>query len=451
MRYLWATILLLTALELIPSAGASDRGVEVRQIQIISRWGGLGKPASSELTIMEQGSEFRLGHARIDPALVGTLVSSINEPVIPDINLPNLGITHDWVMANHEGPQSHYQGGPDSGAGNQRALYRERFEDPTFILPLLSDTYMSGFHTDDYPYVKLLLTFEDGSVVTVCSNSRQPFMLPWKVELGGATQITYNANVSRALAAIMSKGTTNRSRISGAGLLDILREDVERALEPELNLLDADNRAGAALDELRQHYSVVESEIDEFHHPEYGTEWSGDQPREANLHVTLARTDLPPNVTEALVLGYKDGKVEGLEAFLSSVKEYESSVRSVPWLIEYIRQHRKVPIRISYVHNASFGDKALKVFAGDMRTLKRDSVVREARAKQRELTLLITGVTYAESYWLIFPDKSVILWRYNGPTGLLKWKPSDFRTAECADYGEPFGGCVGARVDFNGN
>ncbi|MGB9123825.1 MAG: hypothetical protein WCE73_24635, partial [Candidatus Angelobacter sp.] len=64
---------------------------------------------------------------------------------------------------------------------------------------------------------------------------------------------------------------------------------------------------------------------------------------------------------------------------------------------------------------------------------------------------LITGTTYAESYWLVFPDKHMILWRYNGPSGLLKWKPSAFQTSECADYGVPFGGCVGATIDSDGN
>jgi len=444
-------VAVLAALYLISSAHASCQSAGLRQVQVNSRWGGLGTPAASELTIAKQGSRFRLGHRTIDPELLGSLLAALKEPDIPEPNLANLGITQEWLVRNHEGPLSRYQGGPEVRAQNQQVLYRERFEDPAFISSLLSRIYKSGFHTDDYPSVNVRLTFEDGSVATVSSNSQQPFMLPWKVELGGATQITYNANISRALTAILPKKTVNRARISGDGLLDILRTAVDRAIEPELNLLDADNRAAAALAELRQHYSVVESEINEFHHPEYGTEWSGNQPRETNLHATLTRSDLPQNVAEVLVLEYKDGKVEGLDAFLNSVNKYESLLLSVPWLTDYIREHDKVPVRISYVHNASFGDKALKVFIGDMHALGRDDLVQEVRIKQSEITLLSTGMTYAESYWLIFPDKHMVLWRYNGPSGLLKWKPSDFRTAECTEYGEPSGGCVGANVDSGGN
>ena len=444
-------VAVLAIVQLVPSPHAYGESNGLRQVRIISRWAGLGAPAASELTIAKQGSKFRLGHRIVDPDLLHTLISALKEADIPEVNLANLGITQEWLVKNHEGPTSRYQGGPEVGAQNQQALYRERSEDPTFISPLLSRIYRSGFHTDDYPSVNVRLTFEDGSAVTVSSNSQQPFMLPWTVELGGATHVTYNANISRAIAAILPKKTVNRPLISGEGLLDVLRTTVEHALEPELNLVDADNRAAAALDELRKHYTVAESEINEFHHPEYGTKWSRNQPHETNLHAELTRADLPPNVTEAIVLRYKDGKVEGLDAFLSSVNKYESLFLSVPWLANYVREHEEVPARISYVHNASFGDKALMIFTGDMRALGRDDLVREATIKQSEITLLITGRRYAESYWLIFPDKHVILWRYHGPSGLLKWKPSDFRTAQCADYRVVFGGCVGATIDSEGN
>src|SRR5205807_354953 len=133
------------------------------------------------------------------------------------INLTNLGITKDWLASNHQGPNSHYLGGPEVQAQNQQALYEKRFEDPSFIYPLLSRTYTSGFHTDDYPSVQVQLTFEDGSLATMASDSQQPFMLPWKIEVDGVTHTTYNANVSRALAALLPKKTVNRPRISGDG------------------------------------------------------------------------------------------------------------------------------------------------------------------------------------------------------------------------------------------
>ena len=204
-------------------------------------------------------------------------------------------------------------------------------------------------------------------------------MLPWKIELRGTTHLTFNANISRALVALLQKNAVIGSRISGEGLLVIVRTGVDRSLEPDLNLLDADYRATAALATLRQDYSVLEAEINAFHHPEYGTEWSGNQPHETNLHAVL-KSGFPPNISEALVLEYKDSKVQGVETFLESASKYENSLMSVTWLADYIREHEQVPLRISYVHNASFGDKALQIFIKDMRALGRNDLVKRQRS-----------------------------------------------------------------------
>ena len=130
----------LGAAQLI-SLGALGQSVGLRQVQINSRWGGLGKPAASELTIVKQGSKFRLGQQSIDPALLDRLIDALREPDISQIDLANLGITKAWLASNHRGPNSHYLGGPEVQAENQQALYEKRFEDLSFIYPLLSRTY----------------------------------------------------------------------------------------------------------------------------------------------------------------------------------------------------------------------------------------------------------------------------------------------------------------------
>ena len=432
------------------SVGASAQSAGVRQVQISSRWGGLGTPAASELTITKDGSKFRLNGQTVDPSLLDSLVSALKEPDIPQIDLANLGITKEWLVANHAGPYMQYQAGPETRAQNQRALYQGKLEDPAFIAPLLSREYTSGFHTDDYPSVQVKLDFDDGSSATLSSHSQQPFMLPWKVEIGGATRTTYNANISRALTSLLPKKTVNLPRIAGEGLLDILRDDVARAIEPELNLLDAENRAGPALAELKQHYSIDETEIDAFHHPEYGNAWDGKLPHETNLHITLRKDSFPPNVSEAVVLLYEQGKAEGVEEFLRTAGKYEDLALSVPWLNQFIHDNPSVPFRISYVHDSSLGDKAMRTFAADMKTRGRDDLVEQVRAQQSQIALLLIGGEYAESYWLLFPDKHMMLWRYQAKWGLLKWKPEDFPPGECADYQTNFGGCSGREVTPEG-
>jgi hypothetical protein len=423
---------------------------DVKQILIHSAWGGLGKPASVELNIVSDGHEFRLGHKGIDAAFVQAFITALRQPAIIEPSLDNLGLTHEWLASNHNWPNSMYEGGPHTGADNQREYYRHRFEDPKFISKLLPQIFHS-FHTDDYPGVNIQVDFADGTTEFVSSHAQAAFMLPWKVETSNATFETYNASISRALAALMPKKAVNRERIAGEGLTEAIKEAADRALEPELNRLDAMNRAEAALAEVKTRYSIGEAEINSFHHPEYGIAWADGQPHETNLHLELMRGDFPPNVTDAVVLEFRDGKVLNVDQFMSSMSKYEGLALSVEWLSAYLLRHKNVPIRISYVHDLSIGAKAMSVFAADMGAIHRDDLVREVAAHQSEAALLITGRTYAESYWIVLPVKRMVLWRYNGPSGLLKWKPSDFPTSECADYGVPFGGCVGAAISPDGD
>src|SRR5437763_8950387 len=124
---------------------------------------------------------------------------------------------------------------------------------------------------------------------------------------------------------------------------------------------------------------------------------------------------------------------------MNSVSKWDVLARSIDWLTAYMLRSAKVPIRISYVHDSSIGAKAMSVFTADMRALHHDDLLADIVAHHSEAVLLITGMTYAESYWIILPDKRMVLWRYNGPSGLLKWKPSDVPPSECSDYGVPFG------------
>src|SRR5277367_4150295 len=53
---------------------------DVRQIEIKSSWGGLGRPQSTELAVRHDNGEYRIGSTRIDPANVESLLASIRQP-----------------------------------------------------------------------------------------------------------------------------------------------------------------------------------------------------------------------------------------------------------------------------------------------------------------------------------------------------------------------------------
>jgi hypothetical protein len=86
---------------------------------------------------------------------------------------------------------------------------------------------------DDYPSAKVMVTFEDGSAITASSRSYYLFMLPWRLGTGESTVKTYNANISRAVAALMEKGATNRERLQGEGLSTELADAVSSRLRSQ--------------------------------------------------------------------------------------------------------------------------------------------------------------------------------------------------------------------------
>ena len=85
-----------------------------------------------------------------------------------------------------------------------------------------------------------------------------------------------------------------------------------------------------------------------------------------------------------------------------------------------------------------------------MRFRDRPDLIEQVRAQQQDIVLLIVGNTYSETYWILFPDKHVLLWRFGGPSGLLKWTAADFPAGECAEYKMNHGGCSGGEITPEG-
>jgi hypothetical protein len=61
----------------------------------------------------------------------------------------------------------------------------------------------------------------------------------------------------------------------------------------------------------------------------------------------------------------------------------------------------------------------------------------------------VLNVNYGD-WWLVLPDRRMILWRYESVMGLLGWKKSDFHVHECTEYQGVTGGCVGTVVSPDG-
>jgi hypothetical protein len=421
---------------------------QVKTVTIRSGWGGLGSAQDLTVTIRRSQTGFVRDKKEVAPELVQALVSALEEPRVEKPNAINLGITEEWLKAQvgSQKPESFSQA--TKNTPGQLAFFKEKFTDLKVVTEVVPNLWMySKF--DDYPRARVEIEFEDGSKLKASTSSYYVFMIPWQVD--GQNGTTYNADISKAVAALLPEKAVNKGRLTGPDLAEQLTKALINSIETEWNLRGTEEMAGDSLKQLRQKYEVVSAEITPYHHPEYGTATYKKEPEERNLHVSLRKTEFPPNVADATVLKVNHGNVEGVDQFLANAWKYEKLALSVPWLNQFVHDHPKVFFRISYVHDASFGDKALRTFVGDMKLRQRQDLINQVTTQQKDIALLIVGMTYSESYWLVFPDKHMLLWRYGGPSGLLNWKPSDFGEGECADYRVNNGGCSGGEVAASGS
>jgi hypothetical protein len=264
--------------------------------------------------------------------------------------------------------------------------------------------------------------------------------------VSGDKQTTFNADISRAIAALLPKKATNRERIAGTDFPGEFADSIMALIESQRSRLDAENRAGDAVRGLSRDFSIIRAEINPYHNVDYGKAWNKG-PQEINFHVTLERhsPSLPMNI-DAILL-FSDGVVHGFEALSARVTDYERLVASLPWLTEYLRGHPIVRASIMYVHDRSFSPKAFNIFAADLAALNKRGLVDEVARVQE--TVALVNIGYG-ARWLILPDGRMILWRYAWDKGFLRWSKADFAPSDCTDYRELGGGCVGAVVRPDG-
>jgi|ERR1700722_18432235 len=434
----------LTFFAIVSAFGADP---SVHKIEIKSSWGGLGVPQQTQLVIQSAAGGYKLGRKRVGTTSVDALVAAIQQAPIGKPSLEGLGLTELWLHEQLAGiPRKPSWWKLKGGSPRQNALFEKSFTDPNFVDNVLPSLFEFS-RTDDYPSVEVTLSREDGSTVTISSHSQYSFMLPWNISANGTTFSTFNPRVSAAIASLMPNKTTNKERIIDSDFNVELAEAVMKHLERDWNLLGVEDKAGSTLALLRTEYTVKTADINPYHDVAFGKKWNKGKGEEENLHATLQRSTFPKNFYDTLILLYKNGEVSGADAFIRNAGQDEGLVLSVPWFVQLLAKYPRLGVSLLWVHQQSFSDKAMKNFAADMHALGKDSLAEEVRKVQQDVAVLNVG--YGD-YWLVMPDRRMILWRYESVIGLLGWQKSDFSAKECTDYGGVTGGCVGAVVSPDG-
>jgi hypothetical protein len=441
MKLAWITILIATALANV--AFGQSTAKPVREIKIHSGWGGLGRPQSAAATIRRENGQYLRDGKPINAALVDAFLLALNAPVIAKPQMENLGITSQWLTKSLSLAEKSMPGSFSDATPSQKSLFASSFVNPALMANVVSDLFAySSF--DDNPYASAEVTFDDGSRLTAKTHSYYVFMIPWTVSGKGET---FNADISRTFSALLPAKAPNKQRLVADKFVSKLGETLMQRIEPEWKMHGVEDRAGDALSALRTAYTVKAADINPYHDVAFGLRWNDKGPHETNLQATLHRASFPANMDEHLVLQYDHDKVQGLDQFLTSGTKYESLALSVPWLKEYFHQHPSETITLEHVHQLSFGDHAMESFARDMKARGREDLIPIVQTQQPQIALLKIGFVY----WLLFPDKHMMLWRFEGPRGFLKWKLSDFPAGDCDEYYRVNnGGCSGREITPSG-
>jgi hypothetical protein len=294
-----------------------------------------------------------------------------------------------------------------------------------------------------------MMTFADQSVVSADSTGLHQFMLPWTVARGAASNLSWNADIGRAVARFLVETDPNQARAAGDGLGGEIEIVFSFHIADAWRTLGAQNRAGPALARLQTRYTLVSADISE---RAYGFTLDSIDPQNQDyLHVLARRPEFPAGFADDVALPYRNGRGEGVDEFLGRAAAYEARVLAVPWLVKYMRTERD-GVRLNYVHGMSLDDSQMQAFAADMRGLGKDALVSMVRAVQDKVVLLTSGPEGFDTYWLVLPDHRVILWRFHSRIYPEKWHDVELNlhTKDCANGLAMFEACAGTIVGTDG-
>lgn len=487
MKWKWlvgvAAAILVCALPAEPQAAplsAPPSGAPViREVQIssgrINHGGGWRRPAQSTaepdktfLEISRSEGTYQLGDAVVDVNLVAALAKALRAPANAKPTRGDLGFTPEWLKSNASSLGEHFATTTIiGGKAVHQSAFETAFADPAAVdkaIPLLFQPRRCADCNRFTQSVEISIEFDDGTKIRARTSSEFPYMLPWHLQ---NDVVAYNADISRALAALMPEKSANRSRLAGEHLANDLGHILLMQEEHETGLLEIESQTGGTLSSLRSRYSVESASIGNYGDPvlrKPEDENGADGPtllvrlRASHGASSQASSDLTHNFfSDEVFLRYVNGNVVDADKFLQNAPRFEKQVLSVPWLNRYVQdQSSKVLMRIAFVGGTSFSDAEMRVFAADMHAIGRDRLIPKVEAMKDQIATLIVGFGAEESDWLVFPDRHMLLWRYwqtpiYGKPSLLKWSGSPPDKKTCAKLGNNFVGCVGMEISAEGN
>jgi hypothetical protein len=214
---------------------------QVARIVIRAAFTGISKTTKETTSIERAKNGFRRDHKDIDSHLVDDFMNAVTAPALAAPDLQNLGLggadnsrladkawpdsdfSHTWVCTGEK------RFTPPESA---RSLFFQAFTDERALKRAVGRSFaVTG--VDFYPSFEIAITHANRRMTRVYSTSYSAYMLPWHIERDGQRLVTDNADISRALAALLPEHALIRGVIGEdyftAGLATTLSVELEDA------------------------------------------------------------------------------------------------------------------------------------------------------------------------------------------------------------------------------
>jgi len=391
---------------------------EIKAIEVRSVWTGLGPTGESRLIIKRKKHKFFSKDKQVQNELIDHLLQELHLSV-DSPTLQNLGISESWLQTTAE---SALPNRLKNAQQNEKDLYVTSYKNLDLIGRLLPQIIGGGW-TDDFPRFEMRIRKRDGSLTEIKSKMQGVFMIPLAIVENGDIRTSYNANLSRAIAALLPDSFTNRDRLSGERLSGRVADRVMLEFDDELNRLETRNRIGPELKRLEGRYTVKKTAISRLLSVDVGT--IGETfPR---WNAELYRNDVPRNVFIGVSLPFENDKLTNFDVFLNKIDPLVDLPMSVPWLSKYVSDHPDTQIEVRFVTDRSMSPKAFDYFLETMKALEAEPLARDIQARIPESAFVEIYAGSKWSRWIILSDHRMVLFNFEGDT-VLKWRSEDFTT-----------------------
>lgn len=380
----------------------SSFAAEIQKVTIKTESSGWGHEEQT-FEFVRQGDNF-LGDGRsIHKSTVDFLLKALRQPILPKLDLGNMGIGKKWVQDNESILLTKL-------SPSQAKLLKAEIQKPEFIEKAVRMHYDSTW-TDDTPNIEVNL-FLGSETVTLRSNSQKSFMLPWTIIDGKEKRITWDAGISRSLADLMTAGSVNYDRILGKNLVIRLKRTIEWGLlRDAIEMEKAKDEFGAELELLKKKFKV---------HQASSAIISGLGFNVTGLHAYVSSIAAEKGIELDIHLPVTGKKLKGLKSFMEKAPQVSAMVGAVPWLSDWLKKNPMAKVEINMVDDVSLTSSARNELVGEMKKHRPFLLAEISDLLTDSALVTILEGKGQYSRWIVLPDQRMLLWHAEG-LPILKW------------------------------